>query len=313
MGIVLRDSAEGDPDGVLQDASLAMQEAKIAGGGRYVMFDATMDQRAKQRGNVEADLRRALAEHQLFVVYMPVVGLQGGAVDRSAGVEALVRWRHPIRGVVPPIEFIGVAENCGMIGALDEFVLRTACRQFMQWQVRFGPGAPRKIAVNLSRAQLVLPGLVAMVDGILRESMMPAAQLQLEVTESLAAQGAAPQARLHELKALGLKLGLDDFGTGYSSLSSLHLLPVDTLKIDQSFVCQADTDVRQRALIDATIRVAHSLGMTTVAEGIETEAQATVVRQLGSDFGQGYLYSTPLVSDELLRWLGLGPEPRAGP
>jgi diguanylate cyclase (GGDEF)-like protein len=304
MGIVLRDSAAAvDADELLQDGSLAMDDAKSAGGGRYVLFDRRMSLRAKQRGALEADLHRALKENQLFVVYMPVVGLQGGPVDRSAGVEALVRWRHPTRGVVQPAEFIGVAENCGIIGALDEFVLKTACRQFMRWRAQLGPGAPRKIAVNLSRAQLGVPGLVATVDAILRETAMPPAQLQLEVTESLAAQGSVVQARLHELKALGLSLGLDDFGTGYSSLSSLHLLPVDTLKIDQSFVGQADRNLQQRALIDATIRVAHSLGMTTVAEGIETEAQATVVRQLGSDYGQGYLYSKPLLPDDLLRWL----------
>jgi diguanylate cyclase (GGDEF)-like protein len=278
MGIVLRDSAQGDADAVLQDASLAMEEAKRAGGARYVLFERGMDLRAKLRAGLEADLRLALTEGQLFVMYQPVVGLQGprgagDAVDRSVGVEALVRWHHPLRGVVQPIEFISVAEESGMIDALGEFVLRTACREFVLWHAKLGPRAPRSLAVNLSRGQLGQPGLVAMVQGILRSSGMPAARLQLEVTESLAAQGVAAQARLNELKALGLTLALDDFGTGYSSLSSLHEIPVDVVKIDQSFVSQADTSLHHRVLIDATIRVAHSLGMTTVAEGIETVAQ----------------------------------------
>jgi len=308
MGIVLRDSATGDANAVLQDASLAMEEAKRAGGARYVLFKPEMHSRAKMRGRTEADLRVALAGDQLFVVYQPVVGLQGercvdGAVDRSAGVEALVRWRHPVRGIVPPVEFIGVAEDCGLIDALGEFVLATACREFVKWQAELGPLAPRKLAVNLSRGQLGQPGLVAIVGGILRDSGMPAASLQLEVTESLAAQGEAARARLHELKALGLTLALDDFGTGYSSLSSLHEIPVDTVKIDRSFVSQGDTSLHHRVLIDATIRVAHSVGMNTVAEGIETEAQAAVVRQLGCDKGQGYLYSRPLEAPDLVRWL----------
>jgi EAL domain-containing protein (putative c-di-GMP-specific phosphodiesterase class I) len=285
-----------------------MSEAKRAGGARHILFEPIMHSRATQRASMEADLRVALTENQLFVVYQPVVGLQGkqsaeGAVDRSAGVEALVRWQHPVRGVVPPFEFIFVAEECGLIDALGEFVLRTACREFVKWKARLGPHAPRTIAVNLSRGQLARPDLVATVDGILRASDMPAAQLQLEVTESLAAQSESALARLRELKALGLTLALDDFGTGYSSLSSLHQIPVDTVKIDRSFVCKADTSLHHRVLIEATIHVAHSLGMSTVAEGIETQPQADVIRMLGSDKGQGYLYSKPLLSADLVKWL----------
>jgi diguanylate cyclase (GGDEF)-like protein len=311
MGIILRGQAVGDADAVLQDANIAMVEAKRAGGARYVVFEPAMRERAARRGAMEADLRRALPEGQLFVVYQPVVGLQGpgcadGSVDRSTGVEALVRWRHPTRGVVPPVEFIGVAEECGLIGALGAFVLATACRQFVEWQAELGPRAPRTLAVNLSRAQLDQPGLVASVAATLSSRGMAPAQLQLEVTESLAAQGEAVKARLHELKALGLTLALDDFGTGYSSLSSLHQIPVDTVKIDRSFVSQSDTSQHHRVLIEATVRVAHSLGMSTVAEGIETEPQAAVIRQLGCDKGQGYLFSKPLSARDLAQWIGAG-------
>lgn len=314
MGIVFRNESSCDAGEVLQDASLAMEEAKRAGGARYVIFEPNLRLRAAHRGGLEADLHLALAEDQLFVVYQPVVGLQGahdchganlchGGIDHCAGVEALVRWQHPIRGVVSPIEFISVAEECGLIGVLGEFVLATACRQFAQWQLELGANAPRKLAVNLSRGQLGQAGLLATVDGILRANGMRADQLQLEVTESLAAQSETALARLHELKALGLTLALDDFGTGYSSLSSLHQIPVDTIKIDRSFVSQVETSLHHRVLIEATIRVAHSLGMKTVAEGIETDAQVRILRELGADKGQGYLFSRPLMSADLVVWL----------
>lgn len=301
MGVVLRAQASDDPDAVLQDASIAMAEAKRAGGARYLVFEPAMQQRAARRGVLEADMRHALEHDELFVVYQPVIGLAHG--DCSAGMEALVRWRHPTRGLVSPMEFIGIAEECGLIGVLGEFVLATASRQFAEWRMSLGARAPRLLAVNLSRAQLGQPGLATVIDRTLRSCGMRPEQLQLEVTESLAAQDETIQARLHELKALGLTLALDDFGTGYSSLASLHQLPVDTIKIDRSFVSQADTSRHHRALIEATIHVAASLGMSTVAEGIETESQAAVVRRLGCDKGQGYLFGKPMPADEYLHWL----------
>ena len=358
MGIVLAAQAGQDADGVINDASIAMVEAKRAGGGCYRMFEPAMQARAAARGSIEAELRTALADGQLFVVYQPVVGLQApraantgvgvtpfdpcagappldpcaGATpfdpcaavtpfdpgagftpfDPCAGVEALVRWRHPVRGVVGPLDFIGVAEQCGLIGALGDFVLTTACRQFVAWQRTLGARAPRLLAVNLSRAQLGQPGWVARVQALLHSTGMAPAPLQLEVTESLAAQDAAVQATLHALKALGLSLALDDFGTGYSSLASLHLLPVDVVEIDRSFVSQADSSAHHRVLIQATVRVAQSLGMATVAEGIETEAQAAVVRQLGCDKGQGYLFSKPLAADAVAGWLAGWPSAGTG-
>ena len=297
---------EYDADSLLRDAGIAMVEAKRAGGNRHAVFEACMRERAARRADIEADLRQALAEEQLFVVYQPVVRLlPDGGVDRAAGVEALVRWRHPQRGIVPPIEFIQVAEECGLIGALGDFVLARACRDFMDWQARLGAAAPGLMAVNLSRAQLGQAGWVDSVAAVLAATGMPAASLQLEVTESLAAQDQDTQLRLHELKALGVKLALDDFGTGYSSLSSLHLLPVDTVKIDRSFVCQADTSSHHRVLIEATVKVAQSLGMKTVAEGIETRSQLDVVREQCCDKVQGYYFSRPLPAAELLDWLSL--------
>ncbi len=292
---------------MLRDASIAMVEAKRAGGNRCTLFEPAMRERAARRADIESDLRLALLEEQLFVVYQPVVGLRAdGGTDLSAGVEALVRWQHPARGVVPPFEFIQVAEESGLIGALGDFVLRRACRDFMGWQRELGDAAPRLLAVNLSRAQLGQPDWPATVRGVLIDAGMHPSQLQLEVTESLAAQDQQVQQRLHELKAIGITLALDDFGTGYSSLSSLHQLPVDTVKIDRSFVCQADTSQHHRVLIEATVKVAQSLGMNTVAEGIETEAQAAAVRGQQCAKGQGYLFSRPLTSAALLDWLRAG-------
>ncbi len=293
---------------VLRNADTAMYEAKRAGRGRWVMFDNSMHERVVRALAVESDLRQALKDDELFVVYQPVVDLPTQAM---VGVEALVRWQHPTRGLVNPVEFIGVAEECGLIDAVGGVVLRKACRQFMEWQRTLGCAAPRMVAVNLSRAQLERAGLVDEVRDVLQQLGMRPPLLQLEVTESLAARDERVQSTLRELKSLGVRLALDDFGTGYSSLACLHQMPVDTVKVDRSFVQHAETVEYHRVLIEATIRVARTLGMTTVAEGIETVGQAELMRQLDCDRGQGYLFSKPLEAADLARWALLQHE-RAG-
>ena len=300
IGVVLWQGQGLGPQEILRNADTAMYEAKRAGRNRYVIFDDSMHDRVVHTLAVQADLRLALAGDELFLVYQPVVDL---STQRLMGVEALVRWRHPTRGLLMPAEFIAVAEECGLIDALGERVLQLACRQFVQWGRELGAHAPRQIAVNMSRAQLKRPGLAAEVAGLLVATGMPAARLQLEITESLAAQDECVQATLRELKSLGVKLALDDFGTGYSSLACLHLLPVDTVKIDRSFIIHALTVEYHRVLIEATIRVARTLGMRTVAEGIETQDQAVLMRQLCCDAGQGYLYGRPMTAAELAPWL----------
>jgi diguanylate cyclase (GGDEF)-like protein len=284
---------------VLRNADTAMYEAKRAGRGRWVMFDNSMHERVVRTLALETDLRRALKDDELFVVYQPVLDL---ATRALVGVEALVRWRHPQRGLVAPVEFIGVAEECGLIDAVGTVVLRKACTQFVQWRASLGELAPRLLAVNLSRAQLKRAGLVDDVHTLMQACAMQPEWLQLEVTESLAAQDERVQATLRELKGLGVKLALDDFGTGYSSLACLHQMPVDTVKIDRSFVAHAETVEYHRVLIEATIRVARTLGMTTVAEGIETEGQAALMLALECDRGQGYLFSKPVESGALEAW-----------
>ena len=285
---------------LLRHADTAMYEAKRAGRGRVVMFDDSMHERVLRALALEHDLRLALKTDELFVVYQPVLEL---ASRRMVAVEALVRWRHPLRGLVLPVEFIGLAEECGLIDAVGERVLRQACAQFMDWQHRCGAAAPAQLAVNLSRAQLVRASLVDEVREVLQASGMSPGQLQFEVTESLAAQDERVLATLRELKGLGVRLALDDFGTGYSSLACLHQMPVDTVKIDRSFVSHAETVEYHRVLIEATIRVALTLGMTTVAEGIETEGQAALMLELACDRGQGFLYSRPLDAAALEAWM----------
>lgn len=288
---------------VLRNADTAMYEAKRAGRGRWVMFDNSMHERLVRALAMEADLRRALAGDELFVVYQPVVDLRTREV---LGVEALARWRHPERGLVPPSDFIPVAEEAGLIDALGSFVLRRACAHFVAWRRDLGDRAPQLLAVNLSRAQLKRQGMVQDMAALLEDCGMQPQWLQLEVTESLAAQDEPVQATLRLLKGLGLKLALDDFGTGYSSLACLHQLPVDTVKVDKSFVQHAENVEYHRVLIEATVRVARTLGMTTVAEGIETEGQAALMQTLNCSRGQGYLFSRPL-EEQALRHL-LAPE-----
>ncbi len=311
IGLVTSAQPVTDADGLLRDADTAMYEAKRTGRGRWVLFEPRMQTQVAQRATLEADLHEALVRDELFVVYQPVVALQGAqSAAGCAGLEALVRWRHPERGLVAPGQFISVAEETGLIGAIGQFVLQTACRQFMRWRLDLGAQAPGRLAVNLSVAQLRQPELVDQVRQVLADCAMPPACLHLEVTESLAAQDPASLGRLRALKALGVGLALDDFGTGYSSLSCLHQLPVDTVKIDRSFVIEAERSEYHRALIEATVRVARTLRMATVAEGIETVEQSALMQALGCDLGQGYLYCKPLPADVVTSWLAARPPPR---
>ena len=300
LGVVASAHAPADAVSVLQDAGLAMRSAKRDGGGRLCTFEPALKLLAQQRGNVESELRLALDEGQLFVVYQPIVQLCSGQVS---GFEALVRWQHPQRGVVPPIEFIAIAEETGLITRLGAWVLEQACSQFVAWRCEFDAERLRMLSVNLSRAQLLDPTLTAYVRQVLQTSSLPPDCLQLEVTESLAAQDQLIQTRLHDLKSLGLTLALDDFGTGYSSLASLHQLPVDVLKIDRSFVSQVENSMHHRVLIEATVCVARSLGMQTVAEGIETQAQFSLLNSLHCDKAQGYFIARPMTSEAATCWL----------
>ena len=287
----------GDPDELLRDADLAMYAAKTTGAkttgaGTVRLFDATMHQRAVQRLDFEAALRRAVLEQQFTVRYQPVVELAGGDV---VGMEALVRWDHPERGLVMPGEFVGMAEESGLIVPIGRWVLHAACQAVRDWQRRFPLEPPLFMSVNLSVRQLQQPDLVEDVAGALDAAGLDPGDLMLEVTESvLVLDDEATIQRLRELRALGVHLAVDDFGTGYSSLAYLRQLPVDTLKLAKPFVDGLTLGAEQAALAHAIVRLADTLRLRVVAEGIEQEAQALELRAVGCPYGQGYWFARPM-------------------
>ncbi|MEI8196901.1 MAG: EAL domain-containing protein, partial [Phycisphaerae bacterium] len=292
IGIVTSAMPANSTDDVLRDADTAMYEAKLAGRGRYVVFDVSMRQRVQNRLNLENDLRQALEANELFLMYQPIVCLQTGRIE---SYEALVRWQHPVRGLISPGEFIPIAEDTGLILPIGEWVLREACGQFVQWQESMGTAAPHSMSVNLSRKQLHVPNLIETIQQILTQTKMAPDRLHLEVTESaVMADGAAAVRVLQAIKALGVKLDMDDFGTGYSSLACLHQFPIDVLKIDRSFVINIDRGRDFAALVHAVAQLARNLNISVIAEGIETVEQLLTLQSLDCEFGQGYLFSKPM-------------------
>jgi EAL domain-containing protein (putative c-di-GMP-specific phosphodiesterase class I) len=233
--------------------------------------------------------------------YQPIVALE---YQRLVGLEALVRWNHPKRGIISPAEFISLAEETELIVPLGLWILRQACSQFVQWQKQFSNNMPEFISVNLSVIQLNQPELPEIVSQILQDVGLDPNYLKLEITESAAMDNAQRVVEiLHQLKALQIHLSIDDFGTGYSSLGYLHSLPVDSLKIDRSFINQIDQHSKNLEIVCTTIRLAHGLGMDTIAEGIETEQQLAHLKTLNCEYGQGYLFAKPLASDQVTAWL----------
>ncbi len=299
IGIVTSDVSSASVESVLRDADTAMYEAKRRGRGRYVVFDPEMHRRIRHAMDLEADLRQALQQEQLYVVYQPIVALDG---RQPVGLEALARWHHPKRGLVSPAEFVPLAEEAGLIEQLGEWVLRRACADLAAWQHQMGETAPQTVAVNLSRAQLRPGHLAAAVRAALHDNGLTPSALRLEITETLAMQGESAQAVLAELHAMGVSLALDDFGTGYSSLASLDQLPIDTVKIDRAFVMKMVHNSYQTALVKSTVQVADALALRVVAEGVETEAQAETLAALGCHAGQGYLFGRPMVAGDFADW-----------
>ena len=292
MGIAYAGSGYARPEDLLRDADNAMYRAKSLGRARYEVFDSAMHTHAVATLRMEAELRRAIERGELVLHYQPIVALSTG---RLAGFEALVRWMHAERGLVEPAEFIPMAEETGLIVPLGQWVLGEVCRQIRAWTDNAEWPSPVPVSANLSSRQFNQPDLV----GIVREALSAAGArpdcLRLEVTES-AVMESGPAARhvLGELKALGIQLSIDDFGTGYSSLSYLHQFPVDTLKIDQSFVSRIDATSQNLEIVRTIIMLAHNLGMGVIAEGVETTDQALQLRRLGCELAQGFLYSRPV-------------------
>jgi diguanylate cyclase (GGDEF)-like protein len=293
MGIAIAEPGRATPDGLLRQAEIAMVRAKGDATQRHALFEPSMSAQTLERLELESDLRSALERRELRVHYQPIVTLDSTEI---VGFEALVRWQHPTRGLVAPLAFIPLAEETGLIVPIGRWVLETACRQASKWhRARTDVNArPLFVSVNLSARQFMQSDLVEDVAAILGETGLNASALELEITESvLMDQSEAGIRTLRRLRALGVRLVLDDFGTGYSSLSYLKHLPLDTIKIDRSFVAAIE-EIADRSIVEAVVALAHGLGIGVVAEGIETERQAERLRELGCDLGQGYLFSRPV-------------------
>ena len=296
IGMAADPAANATPEDLLRDADLAMYRAKELGKNRWQMFEPDLRERAQTRMALIHDLRYAIERRQLGVFYQPKLDLGTRTI---VGFEALLRWNHPTRGLIFPADFIGLAEETGLIVPIGEWVLNEACRQLAHWQQKFPVTPQLSMNVNLSVKQLGDPKLLNRVRAILAETGVPPPTLKLELTETaLMTELASVKSVLAALQALHVGLKLDDFGTGYASLAYLRGLHFDSLKIDKSFVMRMDVDTESRAIVETIVKLAHALDMTVVAEGIEEEAQLSELLRLGCDIGQGFYFSQALVASQ---------------
>ena len=300
LGIACFPIHANSPDELLKCADMAMYEAKAAGRNCYRFFEAEMASASAHRLQLELDLRHAIEQRELQLFYQPKVSLQTQALS---GVEALVRWRHPVRGLVPPMDFIPLAETTGLIVPLGDWVLEEACRQSAVWRAQ-GLGVI-KIAVNISAHQMLRDGFVDRFAALTQKYGLPPSDLEVELTESVIMADADASARVFAaLRKIGVSIAMDDFGTGYSSLAYLRQLPIDVLKIDRSFVMNADQDGSAAEIVRMIIGLADTLNLDVVAEGVETERQADFLRACGCRTAQGYLYAKPQPAADFEKWMG---------
>lgn len=293
IGISLHPTDGEDAESLIKHADTAMYRVKAQGKNGYHFYRPSVNDPTFERLILENDLRKALENNEFVVHYQPKINIQKG---RITGIEALVRWQHPVTGLLPPIEFVPLAEETGLIVQIGEFVMRNACKQMADWQRKGFPPIP--VSVNLSTRQFLQSDLVRAVTLILRETGLPPRLLELEITESMTLDVDRAVTVLSELKSLGLQLSIDDFGTGYSSLSYLQKLPIDRLKIDRSFVRDLPANPNNAAIVSTIIAMAHNLGLCVTAEGVETEQQALFLQENRCDEIQGYYFSRPLTSEE---------------
>jgi diguanylate cyclase (GGDEF)-like protein/PAS domain S-box-containing protein len=299
IGIAVFPGDGHDADTLIEHADIAMYRAKERGRNGFCFYTSSMNELALERLRVEGELRSALELGQFVLHYQPQLDLSSG---RIVGVEALVRWQHPEKGLLAPAHFINIAEETGLIVPLGNWVLRTACEQNKRWQ-RAGYATVRT-AVNLSARQFAQPGLTESIAAALRESGLDPSELELEITESMVMTDVERTiVTLRDLKSLGVQLSVDDFGTGYSSLAYLKRFPIDVLKIDRSFVRDMTSDAGDAAIVTTVIALAHNLGLTVVAEGVEEPAQLEFLKRHGCDSAQGYLFSKPVPGESLARML----------
>ena len=299
LGLTAWHSSDETAEDLIRNADIAMYTAKAAGKNRIEVYEPEMHVAAMARLALRGDLERAMERHEFFVVYQPIVNLSDAA---AVGVEALVRWQHPERGLVSPDEFISLAEETGLIVELGRWVLEQSCLQVRRWDRTRGMPRGLGVNVNVSARQLDEPGFVAEVAAIVRASRLPAARITLELTENILLRDTERTIEtLRQIKTLGVRLAIDDFGTGYSSLSYLRRLPVDEIKIDRSFVTAAARDASQLAVIRSIVELAETLKLGVIAEGIETDAQWSALRTLDAKHGQGFLFSPPVPAENVPR------------
>jgi len=301
IGIVLSGPGYARPDEILRDADAALYRAKATGKGRNVVFDADLHERAVTSLRLEKDLRRAVAREEFLFHYQPIVSL---ANERVCGLEALLRWQHPERGLLRPGEFLELAQETGFLNEIGEWLLRKACQQALVWNGLRARDGPITMSVNISRRQFEHPDLVRQVANALSETGLEPHALCLEVTEGVLADQEVTNRTLTRLHDLGVQLYVDDFGTGYSSLSVLDRAPIDTLKIDQAFVQRLDGGEEDGTIVRAITRLARELGMDVVGEGIETAGQAAYLRSLDCKYGQGHWFSRPLDPEGVSAMIG---------
>jgi EAL domain-containing protein (putative c-di-GMP-specific phosphodiesterase class I) len=300
IGIAL--SAGGSADDLFRDADLALHEAKRSGKNRWAVFQSEARSSGYDRLTMQMELRDAIDRDELFMLYQPAYDLR---TETIVAAEALIRWQHPTRGVVSPAQFIPLAEETGLIVQVGRWALRAACKQAVAWH---RSGLSLRIAVNVSAAQLDDPYFVRDAADVLRETGIDPKLLTLEITETALMRNPDEAAeRLRDLKALGLMIAIDDFGTGYSSLAYLRQFTVDALKIDRSFISGINDCKESTALIHTLVRLGKTLGLETIAEGIESRAQLQVLRRQHCDQGQGYLFARPLSVSELDEFLAARP------
>jgi len=302
IGIVVSDPRYQKPDDILRDADTAMYQAKANGKARYVLFDEQMHKAIFDRLTTENELRAAVEAEAFEVVYEPIVSLQTG---RLQGMEALIRWPHPRHGEVSPADFIGLAEELGLIAPIGRWILREACKTFVNWRKQHPDNAPEFINVNVSRGQLRDPGMIGHVHAIMLETGIEPERLRLEITETMVMDDLEQMSEvLEKLKELGVGLAMDDFGTGHSSLTCLHRFPLDVLKIDRSFINSAGRKERHYgAILHSVIELAKNLDMKVIAEGIENPNQLSLLQGLSCNYGQGYLFSQPVSAENAISLL----------
>ncbi|HYG90252.1 MAG TPA: EAL domain-containing protein [Azospirillum sp.] len=297
IGVALSATGYDRPEDMLRDASLAVYRAKQGGRNRVDVFDGTLRRQAMSLMRTEADLRTALEQGQLCLFYQPIVSVLTG---RIAGFEALMRWRHPKRGLVSPAEFIPLAEECGLIVPMGRWALKESVRQVAHWQARFPRSKPLFMSVNVSSQQFRDDDLLGLVRDVLAESAIPPSSLKLEITESLLMQDPEKcRAMMQAIRDMDVRLSIDDFGTGYSSLAYLHKFPADTLKIDRTFVSAISTGESSAAIVQVITTLAAILNMDVVAEGVETETEAEFLRDIVCTYGQGYFWSRPAPAKDI--------------